>query len=464
MLQEMKAFVCGSVILILTAVACAGARPNLLLITADDLGFQLSCYGEKNIATPRLDALAREGVRFATAYVAQSSCSSSRAALLTGRWPHQNGQIGLAHLGFRMQGSQPSLPALLKSAGYRTGIIGKLHVEPAADFPFDWRPGKGLAGINPTRDVKWVAEQSRLFFASVKQARQPFFYYVNFFDPHGPLNAESDQVNGVPEKPLRASDIKEPLPSGAPTEQGKRAHTARVLNTVLRLDTGVGLLLDELKSAGFADNTLVVFVSDNGLAAPRGKTTSYELGVRVPLMVRWPGTARAAQTRSELVSLLDLMPTLLSAAGLTLPAGLAGQPLQPLFRGETRPWRELLITEMNFHEPQQCAPQRSVRDANYKLLLNLAPKTNQAPVELYDLNSDPWEEQTLAEVAARAEVRRRLESALLDWRKETSDPLLDSSRLQRWRDAADRWNRLPRTKSGPDEVVHIPAGELELLR
>jgi N-sulfoglucosamine sulfohydrolase len=460
----MKGLAVGSLVLVLTVVAPAGERPNLLLITADDLGFQLSCYGEKNIATPQLDALAREGIRFANAYVAQSSCSSSRSTLLTGRWPHQNGQIGLAQLGFRMHAGQPSLPVLLKSAGYRTGIIGKLHVEPAAAFPFDWKPGKGPAGINPTRDVKWVAEQSRGFFASVKQSGQPFFYYANFFDPHGPLNPASDQVNGVPEKPLHAADIKEPLPFGAPTEQGKRAVTARLLNTILRLDTGVGLLLDELKVAGLAENTLVVFVSDNGLAAPRGKTTTYELGVRVPLIIRWPGTAKAAQTRSELVSVLDLMPTLLTAAGVTLPSGLVGQPLQPLLRGETPAWREHLFTEANFHEPQQCMPQRSVRDANYKLLLNLAPRTNQAPVELYDLKTDPWEKTNLAEAAALVEVRRRLESALLEWRKETADPLLDPSRLHRWRDAADRWNRLPRVTSGPDSVVHIPAGELDLLR
>lgn len=459
-----QALFSGTLILILAAIASAAERPNLLLITADDLGLQLSCYGEKNINTPRLDALAREGVRFANAYVAQSSCSSSRAALLTGRWPHQNGQVGLAHLGFRMHADQPSLPALLKQAGYRTGIIGKLHVEPAGAFPFDWGPGKGPAGVNPTRDVRWVAEQSRDFFASAKQSGKPFFYYVNFFDPHGPLNAESDQVNGVPEKPLRAADIKAPLPSGAPTEQAKRATSARLLNTVLRLDTGVGLLLDELKAAGFAENTLVVFVSDNGLAGFRGKTTSYELGVRVPLIVRWPGTAKAPQTRSELVSLLDLMPTLLTASGGSLPAGLAGQPLQPLLRGDTSRWRELLFTEANFHEPQQCAPQRSVRDVQYKLLLNLAPQTNQPSVELYDLKADPWEKHDLAQAAALVEIRRRLESALLQWRQQTADPLLDLSRLQRWRDAADRWGRLPREQSGPDTVVHIPAGELELLK
>ncbi|MCX6910576.1 MAG: sulfatase-like hydrolase/transferase, partial [Verrucomicrobia bacterium] len=193
------------------SVLCGGSlaadapkKLNVLLITADDLGLQLSCYGEKRIATPKLDAFAAEGVLFRNAYVAQSSCSSSRAALLTGRWPHQNGQIGLAHLGFRMQPGQPTMPALLKAVGYRTGIIGKLHVEPAADFPFDWMPKEKVAGP-PTRNVRWVAEQSRAFFASAKASDQPFFYYVNYMDPHGPLNKETDQVAGLPEKSLTAA-------------------------------------------------------------------------------------------------------------------------------------------------------------------------------------------------------------------------------------------------------------------
>ena len=175
------------------------SHPNILLITADDLGCQLSCYGEKRFRTPRLDALAAEGVRFENFYVAQSSCSSSRSSLLTGRWPHQNGQIGLAHLGFTMHPGQPNLPALLKAAGYRTGIIGKLHVEPAADFPWDWMPAKEKMAAPPTRNVRWVAEQSREFLASAKASGQPFFYYVNFFDPHGPYTPDVNQVDGVPE-------------------------------------------------------------------------------------------------------------------------------------------------------------------------------------------------------------------------------------------------------------------------
>lgn len=469
----------------------ATRRPNILLITADDLGCLLSCYGEKRITTPKLDALAAAGVRFANAYVAESSCSQSRAALLTGRWPHQNGQVGLAGLGFRMHPGQATLPALLKSAGYHTGIIGKLHVEAAKDFPFDWMPAKEKTAALPTRNVRWVAEQNREFLASAKAAAKPFFYYVNYFDPHVPLAKDTDQIAGLPIKPLTAADIKEPMPLGASNTEKNRAATAHLFNAVLRVDAGIGLLLDELKAAGFADNTIVIFAGDNGTAMPRGKSWSYEAGVRVPMVVRWPGIAKAGQKRNELVSLLDVMPTLLAAAGVKAPDTLAGTALQPLLRGEPcKDWREFLFTEMNFHEPQIFRGQRSVRDARYKLLLNLVPsdygyslvETKEfdsetggvsvgsltmgklPPVEVFDLQTDPNETRNLADDPAHAATRRRLEAALQAWREKRADPLLDPARLQRWKDARAHWDKLPRVKIGPNTIVLIPQGELDLLK
>ncbi|MCX7886275.1 MAG: sulfatase [Verrucomicrobiae bacterium] len=441
----------------------ASEKHNVLLITADDLGLQLSCYGERRISTPRFDALAAEGVRFANAYVAQSSCSPSRAALLTGRWPHQNGQIGLSHRGFRMYPGQVTLPAVLKAAGYRTGIIGKLHVEPAADFPFDWMPAREKTAAAPTRNVRWVAEQARQFFESAKAAGQPFFFYVNYFDPHGPLTEQTDQVAGLPEQPLRAEDIKEPLPGAGETDEARRRYSAHYLNAVLRLDSGLRLVLDELKTAGFEKNTVVIYTSDNGIALPtgRGKTWSYEAGVRVPLIVRWPGVAKPGQVREETVSLLDVMPTLLHGLGLEAPAGLVGTSFLPLLRGESgENWREFLFTEMNFHTPFLFRPQRTVRDRRYKLLLNLLPEEGQAPVELFDLQTDPDETRNLADDPRLVEVRRKLESALQSWRVRRADPLLDPARLQRWKDAAAHW-----AKQSPNRnLIRIPEAELDLLK
>ena len=445
-----------SIFLSLLGLPARAERLNLLLITADDLGCQVSCYGETRFQTPHLDRLAAEGARFQSFYVAQSSCSSSRSSLLTGRWPHQNGQVGLAHLGFRMAPGQANLPALLKANGYHTGIIGKLHVEPASEFPWDWMSDK-LVAAPPTRDIGWVAEQSRAFFASARAAGQPFFYYVNFFDPHGPYAPEIDQVAGVPAPPTRPADIKELYPLKTPTEAAQRRVTATIINTIRRLDEGVGRLLDELSAAGCASNTLVVFLGDNGLPVVRGKTWSYELGVRVPLLIRGPGVA-AGQVRDDLASEVDLFPTLLQAAGVCAPTEAAGTPL---FGGAPRP---VLFTEMNFHEPQIFRPQRSARDDRYKLLLNLRPGADQAAVELFDLQADPGESRNLAADPAQADTLRRLQSALLAWRERTGDPLLDDARVQRWQEAAARWGQLPKVKAGPSQVVHIPEGELDLLK
>jgi len=446
--------------------AAASNRPNVLLITADDLGDQLSCYGETRIRTPHLDALAGEGVRFANAYVAQSSCSSSRAALLIGRWPHQTGQYGLAHLGFRMHPGQKNLPSLLKEAGYRTGIIGKLHVEPAAEFPFDWMPAREKMAAGPTRNVRWVAAQSRQFFADARKSGQPFFYYVNYFDPHGPYTEDISQVGGIPEKPLSANDIGEPLPLGASAAPQRKRITAIIYNTIFRMDIGVGLLLDELKKAGYAENTLVIFMGDNGATVRHGKTTSYEPGVHVPLIVRWPGVAKSGQVRTELVSAIDIMPTVLAAVGVAVPPEAAGVPLIPLLRGDSTQWREFLFTEMSFHTANYFMPQRTVRDDRYKLLLNLAQRADRAQVELFDLQTDPEETKNLAGDRELDSTQRRLERALNRWREQTGDPLINPARLERWRRTADEWKKsAPRLEGGgyPD-VARVPPGGLELLK
>ncbi len=444
----------------------ASPRPNILLITADDLGNQLSCYGETRIRTPHLDALAAQGVRFANAYVAQSSCSSSRAALLTGRWPHQNGQYGLAHLGFQMHPGQKNLPALLRQAGYRTGIIGKLHVEPAAEFPFDWMPAKERMAAGPTRNVGWVAAQSRQFFAQAKESGQPFFYYVNYFDPHGPYTPEVSQVGGIPEKPLQADGIAEPLPLGARTLEARRRLTAIIYNTILRVDAGVGLLLGELEAAGFAENTLVIFLGDNGATVRHGKTTSYEPGVQVPLIIRRPGSAGAGRVRSELVSMIDIMPTVLAAAGVDVPPEVEGCSLTALLGDGPTSWREFLFTEMNFHTANHFAPQRTVRDDRHKLVLNLMPRADQAPVELFDLRDDPEEAGNLAGDQKLASTRRRLEAALKQWQEQTNDPLVDPDRLERWKKVAEEWKRsAPRLDRGPyPDVARVPPDGLELLK
>ena len=443
----------------------ASADPlNILLITADDLGLQLGCYGETRIETPHLDRLASEGVRFETAYVAQASCSPSRSAMFTGLYVHATGQYGLANRGFRMHPEMfdRTLPNLLKRQGYRTGIIGKLHVNPEQTFEFDLRE----TNYNEARRVGLVAERAGRFLAD--PAGGPFFLMVNYTDPHVGRREDGSryfppQVDGFPENPveptretlLRFQRIDAP-------EQRQR--TADYLSAVKRLDDGVGLLLATLDRAGRSDDTLVAFVSDHGPPFARGKTTAYEAGLRIPYLIRWPGLDFRGDSPA-MVSTVDLVPTILEAAQAPIPDDLHGRSLRPLLGGDPgAEWRRYLVGEFHYHGAQPFYPRRAIRDGRYQLIHNLrageAKPSNgidgdpayslsqedrfagtdvrrafdtfadPPEYELYDLAADPDQFQNLAGEPLLAEQQRRLTLALRAWQDETDDPFRDSDFVQ----------------------------------
>jgi len=346
----------------------AAERPNILLIVSEDNGPELGCYGDPYVKTPVLDKLAEEGVRFENAFVAQAGCSQSRAAILTGLYPHQNGQIGLATWKFRMyREDTPNIVRSLKQVGYRTGMIGKLHVNPASAFPFDMHkiPSSNF-GRKGLGDYAKHAED--FFTASDK----PFFLSINYPDAHRPF---TKQVAGLPQHPLTGNDVKPLAYFGLDTPE-LREQTANYYNCMSRLDSLVGDLLKSLEKSGKADDTMVVYLGDHGADMLRGKRTSYEGGVRVPLVIRWPNNAESTQVRHELVSTLDLMPTFLDVANAEPVAGLPGRSLRPLFRNEQTTWRKYLFTEFHLHSAHNFYPQRTVRNARYKLIQNLLPGQN----------------------------------------------------------------------------------------
>lgn len=448
--------------------ANAAPRTNVLLITSEDNGPELGCYGDPYVRTPNLDKLASEGARFERAFVPTASCSESRAALLTGLYPHLNGQIGLATHHYRMYGPTANAASLFKAAGFRTGLIGKLHVNPDSAFPFDYRPSQSMVNTFSHRDVGKVAEQAAEFISA---GEEPFFLMVNYADAHLPFLR---QQHGLPEKPLAADDVK-PLPwVGLDTPQ-LRAAQANYYNCMMRLDTGIGLLMAALDKSGKREQTLVIYMGDHGAQFPRGKLASYESSLRVPLLVRWPGHVDQ-QVRSELVTTLDLLPTMLSAAGEDVPAELSGMSLLPLItRGaatsDGQAWRKYLFTEYHSHFPPIFFPQRTVRDDRYKLIANLmqdrqnpvaeicswndtvpyesyvrkadvlAARTevqqvyatwrDAPPVELYDLQEDPYEWRNLADDPDSAGVQQRLLAELAQWRASTRDPLLNPEKLRK---------------------------------
>lgn len=440
------------------ASSSVAERPNILLIVSEDNGPELGCYGDPYVQTPFLDQLAKEGVRFHNAYVPQAGCSQSRAALLTGLYPHQNGQIGLATWKFRMyQEDTPNLVRSLKEAGYLTGIIGKLHINPATAFPFDTQkiPSSNFGRKELNNYAKYAEE----FFNAGKS---PFFLFVNYPDAHRPF---VNQINGLPKKPLTTEDVK-PLAYFGLDTPFLRTETAGYYNCISRLDSLVGNLLAALQRSGKSDNTIVVYIGDHGADLLRGKRTSYEGGIRVPFIVHWPGKIQSQQVRNELVSTLDLMPTFLAIADAKPFANLPGLSLLPLLKDEETDWRHYLFTEYHTHTAHNFYPQRTVRNARYKLICNLLPgqsnpgydytinrffpglqiKIKEAPdhirasyhrmkeppeYELYDLQSDPFEFSNLAMVAKHAAVLSELKFRLAAWRVRTNDPLLNPKNLTR---------------------------------
>jgi N-sulfoglucosamine sulfohydrolase len=449
-------------------------QPNVLFITSDDLGLQLSCYGDKVIETPALDALAASGVQFDVAYVAQASCSPSRSAMLTGLYTHANGQYGLTatRTALHPHLHDATLPNILKRAGYRTGIIGKLHVAPEKSFKFDYNGGSHMDAWN----AELTAERAAKFLT--QSSDQPFFLMVNFTDPHAyrTLDPETkergpwtfrDRVDGIPKTLVEPSE-KTVLPFQQIDTPEQRKRVAGYYNSVKRMDVGVGLLLENLKRSGHADNTLVIFIGDHGPPFDRGKSTTYEGGLRIPFLVRWPGVSKPMRS-SAMVTTVDVLPTILDAAGATTDIERHGRSLRPVLADADAPWREYLVGEYHMHGPPWF-PQRAIRDHRYKLIHSLladsvarrtmidgdigystsreeryagtdirkAFDTFAKPpeFELYDLENDPWEFNNLlaqhssqsddgAGKAEYAEIEQRMKTALKTWRHETDDPALD---------------------------------------
>jgi len=465
----------------MTGIGCAAAavdgRPNIVLIVADDHGTDaLGCYGNTVIKTPHLDALAADGTRFTHAFCTTASCSPSRSVILTGQHNHRNGMYGLQHdmHHFQSFATVRSLPVRLAAAGYRTARIGKFHVAPEAVYAFQTVLSGGAANDPASlgRSPVEMAEQTRGFLAA--EGARPFFLYFAVDDPHrgnvvlpngrpsfetypapNPFGNRAAGYPGV--TPVRYAPAEVIVPPFLPDSPECRAELAEYYQAVSRLDQGVGRLVGLLKETGHYERTLIVYLSDNGVAFPGAKTTLYEPGTRLPCIVRLPGRRRPGAVQDAMVTWADLTPTLLDVAGVpaaagecdgrSFRAGLDGAPLEG--------WNEIYGSHTS-HEITMYYPMRSVRTRRHKLLLNLAHGLRfpfaldlvQAPTwigvqrsgattygrrpiaqflqrpefELYDLASDPDEVMNLADAPAQQAVKRGLVEKLKAFQNATLDP------------------------------------------
>jgi N-sulfoglucosamine sulfohydrolase len=442
-------------LLSLTTFSRAADAPsrNVVLLIADDLGLDLGCYGNSKIKTPNLDALARRGTRFSHAFASVSSCSPSRAVIFTGMHTHTNGQYGLAHATHNQHSfeSVKSLPRLLNDAGYRTGIIGKVHVLPKEVYPFSTTITQGLAG---NRDVAAMAKKAGQFFADSKD--KSFCLVMGFSDPHRAAVgfANDKSYTGVPETKYDPKDVI--VPYHLPDRPEVRAELADYYQSASRMDHGVGLVLDELKKAGHADDTLVLFVSDNGIPFPGAKTTLYDAGVRLPLIIASPAQKKRGVTCAAMASWVDLTPTICAWAGVKPAPNVAGRSLLGVLDEENPKGWDQVFASHQFHEITMYYPIRMLRTRKHKYLLNLGHKLEYPSAadiyhsktwqgilerrdktlgqrgmeaflyrpreELYDLEADPNELHNVAGEAKYADVLAELRGKVADWQKQTKDP------------------------------------------
>ncbi|WP_201316182.1 sulfatase [Dyella sp. EPa41] len=436
-----------------------GSQRNVLLIVADDHGYDLSCVGAA-VRTPALDRLASEGTLFTDAYASVSSCSSSRATLYTGLYSHTNGMYGLAHdvHNFSLLEDVKTLPWMLKQHGYATALAGKLHVKPEAQLAYDAWLLPEQAG---NRDVAAMGHAAGQWMRS--QGGKPFFLTMAYSDPHRAGDASQfGNTRDWPEVPrARYRPDEVTIPSHLPDLPGVREDLAQYYEAVSRMDSGVGILLRELAASGHADDTLVVYLSDNGRPFPGAKDNLYREGIHLPLIVRAPGTRRRGLRNHAMASWIDITPTILDWAGVTPPSGyrylpLPGRSLLPILEQEKpNGWDEVFATH-SFHEIDQYYPTRSLRTRRFSYFLNLQPSLR-VPIasdvalspswkaitstpgarlgkrtldafehrpaeELYDLDADPDEVVNLAGDAAHAKVLDDLRQQLARWRTATRDP------------------------------------------
>ena len=410
------------------------ADPVVVLVTCHDLGRYLGLYGRKTVPSPQLDALGASGVVFDAAFCTAPHCSPARGSMSTGRYPHRNGLIGLAHppYDFRLRREAVTTAAHLGAHGFGTHLFGLQHVaaSPQAAGFATAHPYPGPAAIGAD-----VAAQVERFTRALPAG--PLYVEVNLEEPHRPYA----QGGAVPDDPAGVD-----VPAFLPDGPASRAEVAALHGAIRHADAAVGRIADAFRGSARAGDVVLGFAADHGLAMPRAKCTLYDPGIEIALLLAGAGVP-AGERRSDLVSGVDVGPTLWARAGVDAPSGvdaLAGVDGHDLLAG--RAPRERVFAEKTFHSYYD--PMRAVRSPVAKLIVNFGvgfrvevpADVTEGPIfrsdpgrytggphpvaELYDLRADPLERHNLLNGDARPAPFEELRAALLAWMRDGEDPLL----------------------------------------
>ncbi|MEO0415145.1 MAG: sulfatase [Verrucomicrobiota bacterium] len=476
--------------------AAPDTRPNLVLIIADDMNWDdCSPYGHDSIFTPNLQRMADQGMRFDNAYLTISSCSPSRASMITGMYPCNT---DAEELHWPVPEDKITFVERLKESGYWTGAAGKWHLGEAMKARFDEVREVDTSGFQlPSGDaaksgkfketLEGEAQSGCADWEAMLKERpmdKPFFAWLAALDPHRPYHSN------ILDEPSKANEIK--VPPYHPDTPVVRADYQLYYDEITRLDKYVGRVMDLLEAQGVADNTLVIFMSDNGRPFPRDKTTLFDSGIKTPFIAHWPNKVKAGTATDSLVSSIDISRTFMDIAGIEDPGPtFVGRSFLPILEDAKAPGREYVFAEKNWHDFEDHA--RMVRNKRYKYIRNyytdipLTPSadsarsgtytemlrlrdegkllphqlacfsTPRAPEELYDTKNDPFELENLIENADYGSVILAMRAALKDWetRNEDSAPELRTA------DEFDRVTGLPtpaRVRPRLDKATMVEKG------
>ena len=447
-------------LLLFAPVTTVEERPNILFLLADDWSYpHAGMYADPVVRTPTFDRLASEGALFLHAYTAAPSCSASRAAILTGRYPHQLESGG--NLWSEWPAQFPTYVSMLEEQGYFAGFTRK-----------GWGPGDFQVSDLEHNPAGKKYDDFQAFLDS-RSDDKPFVFWFGSTDPHRDYETNTGIRSGMN---LAAVDV----PGFLPDLNCVRNDILDYYFEVERFDRECGQLLNLLEEKGELDNTIVVMTSDNGMPFPRAKANLYDYGTRMPLAIRWPRSIDAGTVVDAFISFTDFAPTFLEAAGIEPDPGMSGHSLWPILKGEEiGPVYAFTERERhaNVRKGNLSYPMRAMRDERFLYIYNPMPEREPAgnatvhqsvgqfgdvdnsitkflimemegidtPVnyfdlsfgqrpeeELYDVLKDPYQLNNLAGKAEFSSIKSEMRSTLLGWMKETGDRRAEDPHTDYW--------------------------------
>ena len=432
---------------------------NILLFTADDLDRNsLGCFGSTMPdISPNIDRFATQSIRFEKAFVNAAICVPCRGIIATGLYGNNSGVNGFKKM---KEGSDiPLIMEILRSHNYSVGILGKLsHSTPKTNFHWDYQFDQQDLGWG--RSPSLYYQRTKDFLAECSKENKPFYFMVNSHDPHRPFfNPKDSLVRGM-EAPSRIySPAEITVPGFLPDLPKVREELSYYYNSTRRLDDTFGKVMQALEESGCADNTLVIFISDNGIAVPFAKANVYYASNRSPYIIRWPGVTKPGTVnRTDIISIIDFLPTVLEALNISLPPKVDGRSFLSLIKGEKQKDREKAYMEIDYKAGGGATPMRSALTKKWTYIFNAwsdgeriygnnnegltmrameeAAKTDsfiakrvrsyriRVPEELYDIEKDPDCIHNLVNESGFKKELNLLRKDLESWMIKTNDPLL----------------------------------------